>query len=466
MFQWRALVGDYKGHLGLALAHPFYIALGSILGRVSQEHLPLMLNCLSGVGMAIALGNLAGTGKLLTGKAWVGLLTAAMLAVTHTTWWLSTIAEVYTWSVAGLTAEIWILVLLLRRPSWTKLLALAFINGLGLCVHNFSLLPLPVYLTVGIVLTAKQRVPLRALLLAPLAWMIGAGAYLVMIADLGMSTGSWAGAVRSALVGDYAEQVTNLISSSPRWKENAFLSGMNFLGLLAPLAVVGWIRWRSTLTHATAAVLGIITLIHVLFFIRYPVPDQFTFILPTLAMLTLGGAAGLAVLVELSRKWRTALVAACILSLIWQPVIYAFAPSLVKRVAGDVRRRRELAFRDEVSYWLIPWKHGEKSAERFAAASLTEAAPDGVIIPDGTSGYALKLYQRLWGVHPGVTIQFAGSPIRSGEPTLEELRAAFTGRRIHTVANVLGYAPPCLIENDLLTRGPGDILYTVRWNDP
>jgi hypothetical protein len=436
------------------------------MAKVSQVHLPLMLNCFSGVGMAIALANLSATGKVLTGKAWVGLLTAAMLAVAHTAWWLSTIAEVYTWSVAGLTAEIWLLVLLLRKPSWTKLLVLAFINGLGLCVHNFALLPLPVYLAITVVLIAKRKLRLWSLPVGGLAWALGAGIYLGMTAHLGITGGDWPDAIKSALVGEYAGQVTNLVGPLPRWKENAVLSGMNFLGLLAPLAVIGWIRFRSRLGGETAAVLASITLIHLLFFIRYPVPDQFTFILPSLVMVSVGSSVGLSVLSDLSREWRSTVISVCILSLIWQPLVYSFAPSLVKRIAGDIRRKRELTFRDEASYWLIPWKHNEKSARRFAAAALAEAGPDGVIIPDSTSGPPLKLYQKLTSAHPGVTIQFGGEPIPPDEFTVETLRQTFTGRIIHCVSNLPGYAPKCIIDNAEFQKQPGDILHTIRWKNP
>ena len=47
------------------------------LAWASEEHIPLLLNCFSGIGAAVALANLAVIGTLLTGRRWVGLLTGS-----------------------------------------------------------------------------------------------------------------------------------------------------------------------------------------------------------------------------------------------------------------------------------------------------------------------------------------------------------------------------------------------------
>ncbi|MHC4982221.1 MAG: protein O-mannosyl-transferase family [Planctomycetota bacterium] len=197
IFQWRVWKSDYHGRLGLALAHPLYIAGGRVIASLSGRHFAFALNFFSGVGMAVALANLAAVATILSRRRWVGLATAAMLAVAHTVWWLSTIAEVYTWSVAGLTAELWLLVSLLRRPRWQTAAALAFVNGLGLCVHNFALLPLPVYIVVAAVLAARRAIPRWSLAAAALAYLLGAGIYIGMTVDLAMPDGDLLGAIGS-----------------------------------------------------------------------------------------------------------------------------------------------------------------------------------------------------------------------------------------------------------------------------
>ncbi len=131
----------------------------------------------------------------------------------------------------------------------------------------------------------------------------------------------------------------NVAAGSRHWKSNVVLSGLNFANVLLPLAVIGWSRMRRRLGAATAAAIGAVTLIEMLFFVRYPVPDQFTFILPTLMVVGVAAALGLATLCELSRRWRTIAITACIVSLVWQP---AFFP-LVRELRSDQILLRQAA---------------------------------------------------------------------------------------------------------------------------
>ncbi len=463
MFQWRVLRGDYAGRVGLALAHPLYIAAGRLLAAVSRTHLPFLLNAFSGLGMGVALANVAAVVALLTGKRWVALLTAAMLSVTHTAWWLGTIAEVYTWSAAGLTVEIWLLVLLIRRPGWKLLFSLALVSGLGLCVHNFALLPLPVYAVVVVVLTVRRKLPPWSLAVAVAGYVLGAGVYLGMIVDLWIRSGDLLGAIRSALFGAYAEQVLNVGMESRHWKYNVALSGMNFTNVLLPLAAIGWFRMSRRVGPAIGSAIGAVTLIELLFFIRYPVPDQFTFILPTLMMVGIAVGVGLEILCEVSQRWRTIAVTACIVSLVWSPVSYALAPPVAKRFAGEVRRSRRLPFRDEGRYWLTPWKHNERSAQLFAVAALGEAAPDGVIVPDSTSAPPLRIVRELAGRWEGVTVQFDGGPLTPYARDPDAFRTELADRGLFSTTIAPGYIPEQLLIDAEFDKLPESVLYTVRW---
>jgi len=483
MFQWRVLTGDYAGRFGLALAHPLYVAAGRLLAAVSERRLPLLLNCFSGLGMAVALANIAALVALLTQKRWAGVLTAGALSVAHTVWWLSTIAETYTWSAAGLTGELLLLTMLLSRPRWRTLAGLAFVSGLGLCVHNLALLPLPVYVGAAVWLVLRRRLPYWSLAAAAAAYLVGSGLYLGMIVELAVRNGNVLEAIRSALFGSYAEQVLNVAEGSRYSTVNAALSGMNFLNLLGPLAAVGWFRMRRRLGGEMAVALGAITLIQVFFFVRYPVPDQFMFILPTLVMVAVAAGVGLDVLADRSVRWRSALVAAMLLSMAWQPVLYAAAPSLARRSAGAIRPKRRRAFRDEMRYWLAPWKHDERSAEMFAREAFDEAAPDGAIIPDNTAAYPLLVFQRRRGAAPGVTIlvgqeappryprhdkdhpETFQQALDEFQKALDEFRKALGERPLYVVKDArdnlferLGADAEPLCED-------GQVLCEVRWKD-
>ncbi len=458
--QWRAVRGDLTGDLGLALAHPLWVAAGHGIAAAFGRRAAFGLNAFSGVGMAVALANLAAVTSLLTGRRWVGLAAAGMLAVTHTAWWLSTIAEVYTWSLAGLTAELWLLVLLLRRPTWRKLAALGLVNGLGLCIHNFALLPLPVYLAAGAALVVKKRLPAWSLAAAAGTWVAGAGLMLALVAQRAAEAGLGA-AIHSALFGDYAAAVLNTSLAWRHARANAALAAMNFVSFLLPLAVLGWVRFRRVLGGPAAAAIGTITVVELLFVVRYPVPDQFMFLLPTLALVALAAGVGAGVLAGAPRRWRAAAAVACVLSVVHPPVFYGLAPSLARSAGVKLRRARDLPFRDETRYWLVPWKHDERSAEQFAAAALRQAAPDGVILPDRTSLYPLLLVGLRDAAAPGVVIQSGDGPLPAYDSDPQGFRRALGGRALYLVSPIEGYAPARLLA-DAEIRPPkteGEVLH-------
>ena len=70
MLQWRILTGDYIGNLGLALAHPLYIAIGRVFSACCPlVRIWLLLNFCSGAGMAVTLANVSVLGWLLYREA-------------------------------------------------------------------------------------------------------------------------------------------------------------------------------------------------------------------------------------------------------------------------------------------------------------------------------------------------------------------------------------------------------------
>ncbi|KKL68444.1 hypothetical protein LCGC14_2124930, partial [marine sediment metagenome] len=242
---------------------------------------------------------------------------------------------------------------------------------------------------------------------------------------------------------------------------------LNFLSFLMPLAAIGWVRLRRRLGGALAGAIGVITIIQILFVVRYPVPDQFTFLLPSLVMIALAAGVGIAVLASASRRWCKAAIVGCVLSVAIPPVCYALAPAEVRAMGINPARRRELPFRDELRYWLTPWKHNERSAVLFAQAALKQASPDGIIVADGTPGPPLKLVQRIEGIAPKVRVLYSVD-CEGKLPTddIASFRAEAGSRPVFVVSAVAGYCPDGILEDAKLTKRPGDMLYRVAWKSP
>ena len=429
IFQLRIFSGDLRGWMGLALAHPLFIALAQPVRWLPHGAQLWGVNFVSGFWAAVALANLACLTAKLTGTRWAGLAVACMLGVSHTFWWLATITETYTMQAALFTVELWLLVRLLDKPSGRRLAALALVSGLGFSVHNLSLLALPVYLAVTGVLLAKRRIGWGAIGLAAVAWLAGASLYLTLIVQQAMATGDVLATIRDALVGSYGADVLNMgTKENPRGNVNMALMAMNLASFLVPLGIVGQWKFPRRLGAPLAWALGAVAVMEITFVLRYPVADQFTFILPGLVMIALAAGVGAVSLAKRSRAWRRVIVLACVLSIALPPVAQFTAAKVLADHPMNATRR---PFRQEMRYWLVPWKHNESSADQFARLALFEAGPDGVILTDNTAHPAMVLTVDRTASRVGIHYDHAPDQDRSDLPVCGESPEAFIAALEH-----------------------------------
>ncbi len=459
-FQHRALHGEYANRRGLALAHPLYIAMCQPLKVFGLANLPTAMNMLSGVGMAVAVANVYLLGFWLTGRHGAAVGAAAMLTVAHTAWWLATIAEVYTWTTAGLTGELLVLTWLIVRPRWWKLALLGLLSGLGLALHNFALLPMPVHAVAAAILLARRKLPWWSLPAAAAAWAIGASPFLGMVVQHGLEHGDWIATARSALFGHAWADDVAASSLRPVGRAGIYIL-MNWpLASLAPV-LIGWWVMPKQAGRAAGAALGAIASIHLIFAIRYPVPDQFTFLLPSYALFAIGAAVGLDRIARMGRRSRRVWVLLTAVSLAATPVLYGVTPKLLDARGMSIRKSRQWPYRNENRYWIIPWKVDEHSAEQFARAALQRAGSDAVIIPGSMGAAALRIIQQAEGLRPDVHIENA--------PTLQlgdyaddpaAYRRRLGDRPLYVMVGKPDPLPPALREDTVQTRD--DELYPLR----
>ena len=106
-------------------------------------------------------------------------------------------------------------------------------------------------------------------MVALFCYLTGAAPYLVLVVMSAFNSGNIWNTLQTALFGRYVTSVLNLTSFSAAFKVNAVLIAMNFVNVLLPLAIVGWMNFRKRIGHMPATALGAITLIEVIFAIRY-----------------------------------------------------------------------------------------------------------------------------------------------------------------------------------------------------
>ena len=494
-FQYRVLAGDYHWHSGIARAHPLYILLarGFAAGFTPASRF-FAINLFSGLGMALALAFLAALVAELTRSRWRALLAVALLGGTHMCWWMATIAEVYTWSLACLMAEVFLVwrYVTIRQARW--LLLLFAVNGLHAAMHNAAFLNLPVHLVLllgylrapGRVLSAEARgeeysvssetTPSGAItgaaanrwaLLAGvvLAWLAGASMLVGLAIQEAWRTGLVLAALQSLLFGiGYRGQVLGF--QFPEWRQwgvNLALAGLSLLNPGWLLAGVGLFKARI---GALRKPLLALTLLQGLFWIRYLVPDQATFVLPTLGLLAVWAGVGAGVGLRapmplLPRTWRGGLAWILVGGL-----TAAGLPWLLSHAADatgcEVRRSRQLPHRDEARYWLMPWKQNEDSAARFVAAVDAQLGAGDWLVADATAVgplLAARAAGRMSGHWHLVT---PWSPPAEQEAAVGALAS---GARVYAVSPVKGYAPAWLLAPEVRVFQEG-VLWRARPAQP
>lgn len=337
----RCADGLLGGCDSFATAHPLYAAIARSLCST-----PYQVTLISSLFGAFAVA-----GFWLCSR---NLALAVAFGLSHALWWLSCVAEVYTMSLTFVAFETLFLMRFLasRRLGW--LVALAALNGVHVELHNFALLPLPVYL------------------LAAAASLRGAGAGRIAV-SFGLSAAAWAAGasfwlwalatrgLRDVLVGSYGGEAFGLLPSN--WTVAGFNLALSGLSFVAPLALA----WRAARAGASRpssprpsaagpadSCLKALLAVHAIFFVRYFIVSQFTFVLPTAFFAYL-----LVARVRLGRGRALALAA-------MQLLLPLVAWQLLASLPVPAWRPRH-KYRDEARYFALPWKCGDDSADRCAA---------------------------------------------------------------------------------------------------
>lgn len=464
--QLRILLGDFYGWDGIALAHPLYIGMARCWLAVCSflENPFWSTNLFSAAGMGAAAGLLAGAAVLATGRRAAGWATALVFGLAHMPWWMGTITEIYGWGIAFHALEWCVLALIVRGnaqalPRKYHALALwcvlGFTNGLHLSLENAALLNLPVYGVVWLVMLARKRVAWWGLPAMGAAWCVGAAWWLALVAASMAGRGFWGG-LQDGLFGyAYMAQVLGKKNQfNTLWLANMAVFAFNFFNPLWLAAACGWAAWWRqrgrcifSARGGMALVFGGLLAIHGVFFVRYPVADQATFAIPTVALLALAGGAGVARLLGTARlRWWQAAGLATL-----TPVLYAVAAAVLVPLydAGTLPRRpRELPFRNEIRYWALPWKAGERSAELFTQAVRRQFAhqPGAVLWADITAVTTLQAAQVAEGWSLPRVVDYHAFPDKTADEILTFYLECAREGRFYVVSPVKGYAPANVLE--------------------
>lgn len=468
-YQYKFLAGKYDWEVGAGIArlHPGYILITrGLIACLPFLSVPYVCALSSGVGMAVALGALVFVVQGISGSLRAACLAAVLLGGAHMAWWLSALAEVYTWSLAFLMLELLCLVYGVKARSFGWFAAALFFNGCHFSVHNFALLNLPVYALLFFLFFWRRA---SNWLVCAGVWCLGALPILIPIIRHGLETRSLSAVIQSALFGEvFQDEALGLnVLGAPLWLENMALSSCSFFNPCWLYAMAGMIlgirglrAWKgasgaSPIPGALAVSLGALTVIHFGFWARYTVPDQATFMLPTLGLLAVWagiGAAG-----PLAGK-RSRLAASLAVSVVFS----ALGPLLYRRTAEWLvpPRSRVPPFRDEFRYWAYPWKHNENSAEQFVTAMSEAGYPEGMVAWVDTTAVAPLMAAQAMGRLPASWSWLTYWQNKPDDVIERRLRESPDGG--YVLSPVSGYVAPVIKEKSRAFE-KRELLYRIVW---
>lgn len=424
MFQHRVWFTDHLGDSGLPLAHPLYIWLAKAFTLlVPFGDFAWRVNLFSAFVGAASLAVMMRLLMDLTRSVAAAVIGTIALAVSHTFWTHSVIAEVYNLYALGLLLELWFVqrFLVAQRATW--LYAAMFVNGLSVANHLLALLHAPAYGVLIIAAFRSRILTLRNVAAAVGSFAVGSLPYTwLIIDDLATGRGAWV-VLKESLVGppDRSQRVlATTFSFARQVLRSAQYFAMNFPTPLLVLAPVGlWMLWRRRRDRTFGVFVFLVFVVDFVFAFRYPVPDQFVFFTPCYVITALAVAVGSLALAEGGKSNREGRAeSSALLNVSFKPairftltvfalmpiVVYWLAPAILERLKFDIGAKRDIPYRDTLRYFIQPWKNGETSATRFAEAALASAQPNGLLYADTTIKNVLVYYRDIVGRYPGVTL--------------------------------------------------------------
>ncbi len=400
-------------------AEPGEHHLRNWFGRVANElpwgSIPWRQNLVSAVFGALAVAWLARVALLVTRSPWGAAVAAAALAVSHTHWHLSAFCESYS------LLEFLILVAVEMLLRWQETgdarwaIRASFVCGLAAADHLFTFVLGPVLALFLVVGRPWPASPLRALRWVPLlaaAFVLGYLPALVGAVRVHFETGSpWEDVFKNLLDLRGVKYFAASFGQALRFCGRAAM----FLGYQFPLVggILGLIGLVASLREGLRrmALPLLLFLATVVWAGLYQQQRNVYLLLIAWAMFALWIARG----AEALRSWlkgrvegplAAVMAGVLLVTIVVPPVLYALTPALTQRFGITLAGAETLrSMQARPATWiLLPWKHREDSAERYARRAYEVATPGAVIVYDFTPGTVLGYARNVNGARPDVQL--------------------------------------------------------------
>lgn len=448
----------------IARSHVLYYALARFAAWLAPMDAARVANLVSALFGALTVANAAWLCAALCRRRAAVVCGTLLLMVSHTLWQLSTSAEVLSLATALLTGELLAFVKLIesRRLRWLALVAL--LNGLGVSNHNLAMLMWPVY---GVMAVrwwwAWGAVRWRAIAVAAGALAVGMLPVLALCVDDYLTHGNVRTTVESFLFGHYGSKVTNVSNVGALFGRAVAMTALSFPTPVIFLLFPGLVVLRRVVKAPIGWVIIGSTIAHGLFAVRYDVPDQHTFLLPTYVLFAMLAAVGMDAVFDRCRA-KTVVIVVGLLSMVG-PLVYATAPPVLKRFAPDLRApKRNVPYRDRFTWFYHPWRCGYDGTERFARETLVSLPQGAWLVVDTTLSPPLNYLQVSESLRRDVRLESWGARQDWLEPVEEAKARSWKLRQglLFVASDEADYQPPWLREGGYRFEPFGHVFRVMR----
>ncbi|MCK4900782.1 MAG: DUF2723 domain-containing protein, partial [Anaerolineales bacterium] len=371
--------------------HPLYVIIGHTLVQLAPNiHSPYLVNAISAVFGAATIIVLFLLCFAYTQSYAASLLAALSVAVSHTFWFHSVTAEVYTLYAFLLLLSLYLFDRFERTGRFRLLVGSVFVLGLGVSNHLMTILAIPAFL-IYLALTkgtgSNKNLSPGKLLILGLVFLAGFSPYLIQFARMlrVFSISEAMGpVVGSVFLGE-------LLATTPRIFLSSLLTYLMFLvyqfnPILLLIGGYGFLRAHRDSSSLWPKLLAFY-LVYTVFGIFYRVSDQFAFFLIPHVFFGISIALGLKNLISrFSPPRRKCLYAGFALLILTMPLLYSQLPMVAKNIGitdqslGIPQIGTDTRY--GLAYYMDPNKRADTEAYQFGHEFFLQAPQNALIIAE------------------------------------------------------------------------------------
>jgi hypothetical protein len=397
--------------------HPLYIVLGHLLVQALPLVDPLWLvNLISALFGAASIALVFQLCFRFTKSILASWYAAFSLAASHTFWWHSSTPEVYTLFVFLLLVSLHLFDSYERTRKYSFLLGSAFSLGLAASDHLLAFLAIPalgLYYLLSKGYQSFHIFQLRNLIFPSLGFLAGSILYIIQFAR--MAANFPLNEILGPVVG--STFLSQLVMLTPILLGQSLLNYLFLLTLqFSPAGVVlGVLGFRKILQNRDLYLRKMIALFVVFtsFGILYRVSDQFAFFITSYVFWAIMMGIGLDhIFSTFSGTLRPVLAGILALMILGAPFFYEALPGIAKKAGMTDTSigipQIGIGVRDGLTYYINPNKRGDYHAYDFGSQTVTNLAPNSVVIAewytDTDEYFALRYFTKVKKVRSDVIV--------------------------------------------------------------